>query len=184
MWSVRPIRSARSRTSRSTDPRCSSWPSTRLEKAEQYYLGLYRLSTLVHTLAHRTLILCNKDDLRRVYELCHKEYFDDYILFWPLTHDAPRLPMAIHHALRQLAAGGAGAPTVAEFAAQARRLVATESLLAQHAARGSARIDVTSRSLAQAQHDIGLALDGFTHQLVARRPARPGRRQGRTGTRA
>lgn len=40
-----------------------------LEKAERYYLGLYRLSTLVHTLPHRTLILCNKDDLRRVYEL-------------------------------------------------------------------------------------------------------------------
>lgn len=136
-----------------------------LEKAERYYLGLYRLSTLVHTLPHRTLILCNKDDLRRVYELCKKEYFDDYVLFWPLTHDAPRLPMAVHHALRQLAAGGAGAPTVAEFAAQARRLAAAESLLEQYAARGGARIDVASRSLEQAQHGIGLALDGFSHQL-------------------
>ena len=43
-----------------------------LERAENYYLGLYRYrpSTLVHVLPHRTLILCNKDDLRRVYELC------------------------------------------------------------------------------------------------------------------
>ncbi len=82
-----------------------------LDKAERYYLGLYRLSRVVHTVRHRTLILCNKDDLRRVYELCKKEYFDDYVLFWPLTHDAPRLPMAVHHMLWRLAAGGANAPT-------------------------------------------------------------------------
>ncbi len=136
-----------------------------LEKAERYYLGLYRLSALVHSLPHRTLILCNKDDLRRVYELCKKEYFDDYVLFWPLTHDAPRLPMAVHQALRQLAASGTGAPTVAEFAAQARRLSAAEALLEQYAARGGARIDDASRSLEQAQQGIGLALDGFSRQL-------------------
>jgi CheY-like chemotaxis protein len=136
-----------------------------LVKAERYYLGLYRLSTLASVIPHRTLILCNKDDLHRVYELCKKEYFDDYVLFWPLVHDAPRLPMAVHHALRQLAAGGAGAPTVRDFAAQARRLGAMESLLEQYAARGGERIDVANRSLQQARHDIGLALDGFSHQL-------------------
>lgn len=137
-----------------------------LEKAERYYLGLYRLSTQVHAVAHRTVILCNKDDLRRVYELCKKEHFDDYVLFWPLTHDAPRLTMAVHHALRQLATNGApGAPTVGEFATQARRLAALESLLEQHAAGGGQRLDVASRSLRQAQQDIGLALDGFSRQL-------------------
>ena len=105
-----------------------------LEQCERYYLGLYRQSTLIHSLPHRTLILCNKDDLRRVYELCKKETFDDYVLFWPLTHDATRLPMAVHHALRQLKANAAGAPTVAEFAAQARRLASLEPLLKQYAA--------------------------------------------------
>ena len=66
-----------------------------LEKAERYYLGLYRLSTVVHALPHRTLILCDQDDLKQGFELCKKQHFDDYILFWPLTHDAPRLPMAV-----------------------------------------------------------------------------------------
>jgi CheY-like chemotaxis protein len=115
-----------------------------LEKAERYYLGLYRLSTLARALPHRTVILCNKDDLRAVHELCKKEYFDDYVLFWPLVHDAPRLPMAVHHALRQLAADGAGAPTVRDFAAQARRLGAMESMVEQHAARGDERIDAAN----------------------------------------
>ncbi len=112
-----------------------------LQDAEQYYLGLYRRSTLVHALPHRTVILCNKDDLQRVYELCKKVHFDDYVLFWPMGHDAPRLPMAVHHALRQLSTAAAGAPTVGEFAAQARRLVTLESLLDQHAARSSAQLD-------------------------------------------
>lgn len=136
-----------------------------LQAAERYYLGLYRLGRAVHALPHRTLILCNKDDLRRVYELCKKEYFDDYVLFWPLSHDAPRLPMAVHHMLRQLAASGAGAPTAGEFAAQARRLAAMERLLDEHAARGSERLDKASQSLRQARQDIGLALDGFSQKL-------------------
>lgn len=136
-----------------------------LEKAERYYLGLYRKSTLVHTLPHRTLILCNKSDLQHVYQLCRKEHFDDYVLFWPLTHDAPRLPMAVHHALRQLAASGAGAPTVAEFAAQARRLAAAESLIEQHAARGGAHVDGAHNSLEEAHKGIDQALDGFSREL-------------------
>ena len=112
-----------------------------LEQCERYYLSLFRRSTLIHALPHRTLILCNKDDLWRVYELCKKETFDDYVLFWPMTHDAPRLPMAVHHALRQLTASLADAPTVTEFAAQARRLALLEPLLEQYAASFQQEID-------------------------------------------
>lgn len=136
-----------------------------LEKAERYYLGLYRLSTLVHALPHRTLILCDKDDLQRVYALCKKEYFDDYILFWPMTHDAPRLPMAVHHALRQMANAAAGIPGAGEIAAQARRIVGLEAMLEQGIANGGERIDFLSRSLEQAGKRIDSALDGFSRRL-------------------
>jgi CheY-like chemotaxis protein len=136
-----------------------------LEKAERYYLGLYRLGTVVHALPHRTVILCNKDDLQRVYRLCKKEYFDDYVLFWPLTHDAPRLPMAVHHALRQLSAHQPGGPTAGEFAAQARRLAAVGDRVEHIAALGSERLDAASQSLQRAGHDIGSALDGFSNRM-------------------
>jgi CheY-like chemotaxis protein len=116
-------------------------------------------------LPHRTLILCNQDDLRRVYALCRKEYFDDYILFWPLTHDTPRLPMAVHHALRQMASAEVDLPTPSEIAAQARRIAELESLLEQYALKGTQRIDATSRSLRQAGHDIGAALDSLSRKL-------------------
>lgn len=137
-----------------------------LEKAERFYLGLYRLSTLIHGLPHRTLILCNKDDVRRAYELCKKEHFDDYILFWPMTHDTPRLPMAVLHAVRQMAETTADVPTVREFAAQARRIAELESQLALYATTGSLRAEIAKQSVQQAGRDIGAALDGFSRRLL------------------
>lgn len=71
-----------------------------LGKSERYYLELYRRSRKIHSQPHRTVILCNKDEVKHVYELCKKELFDDYILFWPMTHDTARLPMSVHHAAR------------------------------------------------------------------------------------
>lgn len=136
-----------------------------LEKAERYYLGLYRLSELIHALPHRTVILCTKDDVRRVYELCKKEYFDDYILFWPMAHDASRLPMTVLHAVRQVEAQRAQQAGPHEFAVQARRIAELEAQLAQSTVRGVQRVDRASRSLRQVGRDIGDALDGFTRRL-------------------
>jgi CheY-like chemotaxis protein len=137
-----------------------------LEKAERYYLGLYRRGATVHALPHRTVILCNKDDLRRVFELCKKEYFDDYILFWPMTHDAPRLPMAVHHALRQLAVGKALPANTAELVAQAHRIAELEVQLERYGARGAQRIAQAGHSLREAGQQIGAALDRFGHQIA------------------
>lgn len=136
-----------------------------LEKAERYYLGLYRQSTMVHTLPHRTLILCNKEQVRRVYELCKKGSFDDYILFWPLTHDTVRLPMAVHHALRDLDRAEGDAPA-AEMVQQARRIAELENLLEQNLVKGSQRVDSANRSLERAETEIGAAIDGFSKKLI------------------
>jgi CheY-like chemotaxis protein len=139
-----------------------------LEKAEAYYLGLYRLCPTVQQVSHRTIILCNKDEVKRVFELCKKNYFDDYVLFWPMTYDMSRLAMAVHHALRELAtlSAGTGGPSVVEFSAQARRLGELEALLAQSLSAGGQHMAVTDRALAQASQDIGAALDGFSHKLT------------------
>lgn len=101
-----------------------------LEKAERYYLGLYRLSTLANSVSHRAIILCGRDELQRVYELCRKEYFDDYVLFWPMTNDVQRLPMAVTHALRNLERSRNAAPT-ADMARQVRGIEELEGSLEQ-----------------------------------------------------
>jgi PleD family two-component response regulator len=135
-----------------------------LEKAERYYLGLYRISNKVHAIPHHTLILCNKDDLKRVYELCKRDYFDDYILFWPIPNDAFRLSMTVHHALRRVRTDDT--PTMGEIAAQARQLFELESLLEIHSTRGGQYTDSTSKAIHQAEAEILAALDKFHSGLT------------------
>lgn len=136
-----------------------------LGKAERYYLGLYRLGTLVHALPHRTLILSNKDDLQRIYALCRQEYFDDYILFWPASFDAPRLRMAVHHIVRQMRSSGPDVPNAGDFARQARRVAELEGLIAAGLERGGTRLAAAGSSLRKAEKDIDDALDGFSLSL-------------------
>src|SRR3546814_4372693 len=81
-----------------------------LADAQHLYLDVFRRSSLIHALAHRTIVLCGKSNLQQAYELCREEFFDDYVLFWPLNHDAPRLCMAVHNALRQLNETPSSAP--------------------------------------------------------------------------
>lgn len=138
-----------------------------LEKSERYYLGLYRLCEVINQYPHRTVILCNKDEVKRAYELCKKDFFDDYTLFWPMTYDMSRLAMTIHHSLRELDALKTDGPSAAEFAAQARQLAELEKILAQQVAQGGSHIEVASRAMEQAEQKIGTALDGFSKRLVS-----------------
>jgi CheY-like chemotaxis protein len=137
----------------------------KLEEAERYYLGLYRLSALAHTEPHYTVILCNGNDLWRVYDLCKKQQFDDYVLFWPVTNDAPRLRMAVHHALRQRRAVGPEAVTTGQLVAQARRVAELETQLEGYAAEGARRIDAGGATIADAEQAINRALDAFTEDV-------------------
>lgn len=136
-----------------------------LEKAEAYYLGLYRLSSMIHAHPHRTILLCSKDEITRVYDLCRKDYFDDYVLFWPMTYDATRLAMAIHHAQRSLAAMNAD-PAIAQIAAQTRRLAELETLLQKNIANSGERIEHVRSSYGRIEHEIGASLDGFSQRLT------------------
>lgn len=136
-----------------------------LDKAELYYLGLYRLSTMVISVAHRTIILCGTKELQRVYELCRKEYFDDYVLFWPMTNDVQRLPMAVTHALRNLGRSKSGAPA-AEMARQVRRIAELEGLLERQLGQGDLYAKTASRSVKQAEAEIDAAIDSFSKNVI------------------
>ncbi len=81
-----------------------------VERARRYYLGLGPARHGRRTFSHRTLLLCNKDDVGKAYARCRAGFFDDYVPFWPLAHDARRLPMSVLLALRGLASERAAAP--------------------------------------------------------------------------
>ena len=136
-----------------------------LEDAERCYLGLFRQSRMVHALMHRTLLLCGKDEIRRAYQFCRKDYFDDYILFWPMTHDAPRLAMSVHLALRALA-GQHNGRLLAGMTAQAQRIAELEQALEAQLAQGNACVEGVDRSLQQARLHVGEAFDRFSTRML------------------
>jgi PleD family two-component response regulator len=138
-----------------------------LEKSERYYLGLYRFSQVLQQHPHRTVILCSKEEVTRVYEMCMKDFFDDYVLFWPMTFDASRLLMSVHYALRELAALKANAPSISEFATQSRLLGGLEGKLDQQVEQGIRHIEATSLAMEQAEQGISSALDKFSEKLIA-----------------
>lgn len=137
-----------------------------LDVSERYYLSLYRRCEDIHRKPHRTIALCTKEEVNRAYMSCREGLFDDYVLFWPITQDTPRLRMATHHALRALDVQNVGGPTLADFAVQARRLAELEALLEQRMAQGGQHIEETSQAIGQAELEIGASLDGFSERLA------------------
>src|SRR5665213_2951504 len=75
-----------------------------VEKAKGYALGLYRFSQKVSDHGHRTILLCNKDEIHEAFELCKKGSFDDYVLYWPQAQDGLRLMMSVLSAARHVIA--------------------------------------------------------------------------------
>ncbi|MEP6740144.1 MAG: response regulator [Caldimonas sp.] len=108
-----------------------------LDKSQQYYLGLLRRSALAHGHPHRTVVLCGKDDARAAFDLCKKEYFDDYVLFWPLAHDGYRLAMSVWIACRDLTVRLAAGPDPAELAVHVKRIEAMDVALGAQVAEGA-----------------------------------------------
>ncbi len=93
-----------------------------LESAERYFLSVHRLSNGLRLQPRRTVILCGKDEVKRAYELCMKDFFDDYVLFWPMTFDASRLLISVHKQVRELLHVRNEAISAEELASQAHRL--------------------------------------------------------------
>ena len=137
------------------------------EKSKSYYLGLFRRGGAVHLHPHRTVVLCGKEKVQQAYKLCCEGIFDDYILFWPMTMDAFRLPMSVRLALRELTtARNNNSPTAEEFAAQARRLITLEGMLAKQMAQGDAQINSLDHAIAKADKNASTALNVFSQRLI------------------
>jgi CheY-like chemotaxis protein len=117
-----------------------------LERAERYSLGLYRHSAIVHALPHRSIVLCDKDNVHRAFELCSKEYFDDYVMYWPLVYDTPRLAMSILIAGRSLQRQRDTAPA-REVAAHARSVSRLEAVIDDRIAVGQQHAAALNQAL-------------------------------------
>ena len=75
-----------------------------LDRCEQVYDRLYprELDQNPAQKPHRVIALCNKHEVERAYDLCNRDRFTDYIVFWPLTYDPMRLAMSVHQSMTDL----------------------------------------------------------------------------------
>lgn len=137
-----------------------------VEACERFYLGLYRRSEVIQSLPHRTLLLCDKETVRRAFELCMQDVFDDYVLFWPLVHDAKRLAMSVHLALCALDQELALAP-LSELASLARRAEALEEQLAQQVKLGRLHARNAQTTARLAQESVSRAMGGLSERILA-----------------
>jgi CheY-like chemotaxis protein len=48
--------------------------------------------------AAQAVMLCSLDNVPAAYDLCRGKSISDHVLFWPMTHDPRRLPLAVHRA--------------------------------------------------------------------------------------
>ena len=136
-----------------------------LDKAEQFYLGIYREGAerkfRVHP--HRTILLCGKDDVRKAYELCRSGVVDDYVQFWPMTYDAHRLACRLHRAMLITRTSFFAA---ARFRVQARQLAQLEELLSESLQAGAGHAAAAGTALNNAETSIGHALNGLAMHLL------------------
>ncbi|AOF86722.1 response regulator [Hydrogenophaga sp. RAC07] len=137
-----------------------------VEACERFYLGLYRRSDVIQSLMHRTLLLCDKESVGRAFDLCLQDVFDDYVLFWPLVHDAKRLAMSVHLALEALHQELALAP-LSELATLARRAEALEEQLAQQVKVGRIHAQHAQSTARQAQASVSRAMGGLSERILA-----------------
>lgn len=145
-----------------------------LAKARGYCAGLREARPATRASPHRTVVLCTRDELRDAYALCRAREFDDYVLFWPFNHDAPRLLMAVHQALRVARLVEPPAATVGDFLAPAHAVGELGDALSSLLARTEAGMAQTARRVDELEGEVRAAfrrLDADEHDAAGARPS-------------
>lgn len=137
-----------------------------LDGAKRCCDRLYGESALVHATAHKSIVLCGPDDVRRVYDACKEGTFDDYVVFWPAKNNGPHLALAIDHALHLLSSAVPHTPGAGRLAAYARHLASLEPALAQQARAFAAQVDRT--------HTVAAAMPSVSGDALRRHVDRLG----------
>jgi CheY-like chemotaxis protein len=143
-----------------------------IEEAQRYYLGMFRVAPALQLRPHRTVLLCSKDELAKAFALCKEQYFDDYVLYWPLAYDGLRLPMSIWIACREMMALQAAAAPRPELRAHAQHMQTLEQTLDQEISSAEDTCALARDSMVRLEQEIANSHDEFARQV--RREGVPG----------
>jgi CheY-like chemotaxis protein len=138
----------------------------RIENAQSYYLALYRFGAAVQQHSHRTIVFCAKEQVKKAFELCRKQYFDDYVLFWPSPYDGSRLPMSIHVALRELKQSRGLSSNEHQLGDCARKLKEFGHTLDQRLTQGGQQVESVAEQLARDGGHLGTAIEHLLGRIT------------------
>lgn len=137
-----------------------------IETAKNYYLGLYRFGSAAQQHGHRTIVFCSKDQVKKAFELCRRQYFDDYVLFWPSPYDGSRLPMSIHVALRELRQSRGLSSSEHQLGDYAKKLREFGHALDQRLSQGGRQVESVAEQLTRNGERLGAALDRLLDRIA------------------
>jgi CheY-like chemotaxis protein len=137
-----------------------------IENAQNYYLGLYRFGATAQQHSHRTIVFCARGQVKKAFELCRKQYFDDYVLFWPSPYDGSRLPMSIHVALRELKRSRGLSANEHQLGDHVRKLKEFGQTLEQRLTQGGHQVESIAAQLARDGEHLGAALEHLVERIV------------------
>ncbi len=126
-----------------------------IEKSQQYCLGLLRFSKIAQAHPPRLVILCGAGELNAVFALCKKDYFDDYVLYWPQPYDGHRLVMAVWNAIRGLNGARHLQPSRDELVAHAQSAKALGAVVDRRLDEGLSHVAAMKVSLANVERQVG-----------------------------
>jgi CheY-like chemotaxis protein len=138
----------------------------KVENAQSYYLGLYRFGATAQQHSHRTILFCSKEQVKTAFELCRKQYFDDYVLFWPAPYDGSRLPMSIHVALRELKQSYGLSSNEHQLGDYARKLKEFGNTLDQRLAQGGRQVESAAERLSRDGERLGAAIEHLLDRIA------------------
>lgn len=135
-----------------------------LARSQEAQRQLYRLGRSVLLQPHRTLVLCDDDEVQAAFELCRLGHFDDFVPWGAAERDERRLVMSVRIANRKLALHRPAAPTLGELRLHLRHLADIEHLLGRLSEATSAGDETLLAQLAGMKGPLSAALAG-AHQL-------------------
>ena len=149
-----------------------------LKHSELFYLQLFKVSESAAQHPHKVVVLCQKDEVKRAYQLCRKGILDDYVMFWPLSFDAPRLWMAVHKALHELELVRQGNLSRAAYSQEIRHLERAATHLQQGLAAGETQVAGVGERVSAAASGILGDVGSLGETIAAQVPAEAARQVG------
>jgi DNA-binding response OmpR family regulator len=133
-----------------------------LGKSFRYYRGLHQTDRTLHR--HRVILLCSKEELPAAFGLCKNLCFDDYVLYWPFTHDGLRLPMSVRMAYRDMMDMGGESERAAALRLHVRYVEDHESRVDHESSPDMGKVTAAHRALLQLEHELVGAGNELSHR--------------------